>query len=158
MHVLNRKVKDFKRYSFLDRGSDERQYCSPLINLPVVSIMRSKYGTYPEYHTSLDNMSLISPNGLAGSFGIMTECLSALEVCYRYRVLFPCEPQLGKRGLYPLLSTIFTADIVRGTMNLLAYADGNYDLVQIADLINMDVSECAVIAERLMEEKLIERC
>ena len=158
LHILNRKIRDYKKYSFLDRGSDERQYCSPLINLPVVSIMRSKYGTYPEYHTSLDNMTFISPKGLEGSFSILTQCISALEVCYTYRVVFPCEPQLGRRGLYPNISTTSTGDLVRGMMNILAYADGSHDLVQIADIINMDVLECAEIAERLLENKLLELC
>ena len=101
-HVLSYEVDDYIKYSFLDRGSDERQYCSPLINLPVVSIMRSKYHIYPEYHTSLDDMSFISPTGLAGSYKVLCSCLSALEMNYTYRVTVPCEPQLGKRGLYPL--------------------------------------------------------
>ena len=46
-------------YSWLD-SSDERQYCSPHINLPVCTVTRSKFHVYPEYHTDLDNLNFVS--------------------------------------------------------------------------------------------------
>jgi len=156
-HVLRRSVQKFSYYSFLERGSDERQYCSPLIDLPVVSIMRSKYNTYPEYHTSLDDLTLISPTGLEGAFNLIKRCLCALEVCYTYRTVIQCEPQLGKRGLYPSLSTKLTNKKVRDMLNFMAYADGDSDLIEIAETIDVDVLDCAEIAERLLEHGLIER-
>jgi len=157
LHVLSKRTGRFDRYSFLDRGSDERQYCSPRVDLPVVSVMRSKYGTYPEYHTSLDDLSFISPRGLAGAYGALRRCLEVLEANAIYRAVAPCEPQLGKRGLYPTLSTKESGEQVRTMMDLLAYADGEADLVSIAERIGADALECARIAERLASAGVLER-
>ena len=65
--------------------------------------MRSKYGTYPEYHTSLDDLDLISPQGLDGAYQILIKIMETIECNKKYTTVFPCEPQLGKRGLYPNL-------------------------------------------------------
>jgi aminopeptidase-like protein len=156
-HVLRRYAPDYRRYSFLERGSDERQYCSPRIDLPVVCIMRTKHGVYPEYHTSLDDLSLISPEGLDGAYEVLKGCLSALEENYKYRATVPCEPQLGKRGLYPSLSTKESSKQVANTVNVLAYADGDADLLRIAEIIGADVMECVDVATRLERHGLLER-
>jgi aminopeptidase-like protein len=155
-HVLSRISPDYRHYSYLSRGSDERQYCSPGIDLPVVSIMRSKYGEYPEYHTSLDDLAFISPEGLAGAYDTIRRTIEIVESNQVYRTTTLCEPQLGKRGLYPTLSTRDSAKQVETMMNVLAYADGNHDLLAIADRINADFHECASISERLFAQDLLE--
>ncbi len=147
--VLKRHAPGFDAYSFLERGSDERQYCSPLVDLPVVSVMRSKYGTYPEYHTSLDDLSLVTQAGLEGSLTMMQRCILAIEVNRTYVAVQPCEPQLGPRGLYPTVSTRDSGRAVRSMMNLLAYADGATDLIAIAERIGEDVADCAQLALHL---------
>lgn len=148
-HVMRYYAPGFVEYSFRDRGSDERQFCSPKIDLPVVSVMRSKYGTYPEYHTSQDDLAFISETGLAGAYSLLRRCLSALESNTTYESIFPCEPQLGKRGLYPTLSTKETRATIANVMNLIAYADGNHDAVALAERAEIGVFEAIPILEDL---------
>ncbi len=156
-HVLGHHAPAHRVYSFLERGSDERQYCSPRIDLPVVSIMRSKYSTYPEYHTSLDDLRVISPRGLLGGYRILRTCLKVLESNHVYRAVWPCEPQLGRRDLYPTLSTPTSAGSTRPMVNFLAYADGKNDLISIAQAIGLPADVCASIADTLESHGLIER-
>ena len=156
LRVLRREAPDFAAYSFLERGSDERQYCSPLVDLPVVGVMRSKYGTYPEYHTSLDDLSLVTQAGLEGSLAMMKRCIEALETSRTYVATQPCEPQLGSRGLYPTVSTRDSGKTVRAMMNLLAYADGAHDLIDIAERIGESLADCEAIARRLVAVGVLE--
>lgn len=156
-HVIKHHYPDCITYSFLERGSDERQYCSPGVDLPVVSLMRSKYGTYPEYHTSLDDLSLISPQGLAGAFGALQRCLALIEANATYRTTCLGEPQLGRRGLYPTLSKRGSGLEVKAMMNILAYADGERDLISLAERIGLPAEDCLPTIERLVKEGLLER-
>lgn len=155
LHVLKHIDPGFKRYSYLDRGSDERQYCSPGVDLPIASIMRSKYHEYPEYHTSLDDLSLITPSGLQGGFDVLSRTIAAIEFNPRPLVTVHCEPQLGKRGLYPTLSTKQSSHSVEAMMNLIAYSDGTMTLLEIAEVVGEPVWELASIYKRLQREGLL---
>jgi aminopeptidase-like protein len=154
-HVLWHLHPNFVQYSYLDRGSDERQYCSPGVDLPVASVMRSKYGAYPEYHTSLDDLSLISPAGLQGAYEVLQRCVECIEADERLRVTVPCEPQLGKRGLYPTLSKKDSSAAVRQMMDLLAYADGARTLLEIADKIEVPLWDLVRTVDALKAEGLL---
>jgi len=154
-HVLGHTHPGFIHWSYLDRGSDERQYCSPGVDLPVVSVMRSKYGSYPEYHTSLDNLDFVTPAGLQGSFDVLQRCIQLLEANRVYRATCLGEPQLGRRGLYPTLSTRDTKQQVRKMMDLLTYADGEHDLIEIGTLTGVPAWELEPFIERLMAEGLL---
>lgn len=156
LHVLEHRAPGFRRYSFLDRGSDERQYCSPGIDLPMVSIMRTKYGEYPEYHTSLDDLSVVSPQGLEGAFTLLRQTLEVLEANRVYRATCLGEPQLGRRGLYPTLSTRNSGATVRTMMNVLAYCDGNHDLIDIGNRIGVCATDLVPTVAKLCDAGLIE--
>jgi aminopeptidase-like protein len=156
-HVMNATQPGFVEYSFLDRGSDERQYCAPGVDLPVASIMRSKYGTYPGYHTSLDDLSLISAKGLGGSYEIYRHVLALLEHNFRYRVTTLCEPRLGIRNLYPDLQRKEVSDDVVPILNLLAYADGDRDLIGLCDIARVPFGQAIPLLQALHREGLIER-
>ena len=97
------KIKNYKIYSFLKRGSDERQYNSPGIDLKISSIFRTKYGEYPEYHTSLDNFSLVTLKGCEGGFNVARKSIEILLEKIYPKSRYMCEPQMGKRGLYSTL-------------------------------------------------------
>jgi aminopeptidase-like protein len=144
-----------KAFSFLERGSDERQWSSPGVDLPFVSLMRSKYLEYPEYHTSLDNINYISALGLEGGYTNIKECISILEANKVFKSLIICEPQLGSRGLYPTVSTLSTKSLVRDMTNFLTYCDGTNDVIDISQIINVNFEDCIVIAEKLLEEQII---
>ena len=155
LHVLKHHHPDYHSYSYLERGSDERQYCSPGIDLPVCSVMRTKYGEYPEYHTSLDDLDLVTPSGLAGGYEVMQKVIDALEHNEILQTVLPCEPQLGKRGLYPLSSTKESGALVADQMNLLAYCDGKMDLIDIANKINRPIAKLEPIVQKLKAAKLL---
>lgn len=156
LRILCARHPDFISYTYLDRGSDERQYCSPGVDLPVASIMRTKYGAYPEYHTSLDDLELVTPAGLQGSYDVLKECLETLEANAAYRAVNPGEPQLGKRGLYPTLSrkgsTGYSAQML---LDVLAYSDGTNDAAALSETLRVSVAEVRPAIEALLAAKLI---
>ena len=155
-HVLSHIDPNYKHYSFLERGSDERQFNSPGADLPVCSIMRSKYGEYPEYHTSDDNLSLISKAGLAGGFEAVRRVVECLEANFTYRVTTIGEPQLGKYDLYPSISREENWSQAEDANNLIGFCDGKQDLLGIAELINRPLWDLLHTADKLEKVGLLE--
>ena len=153
-NVLHFIAPDYIEYDFLQRGSDERQYNAPGVDLPVCSVCHSKYHRYPEYHTSADDMSLISPSGLEKAFDIYCEIINALEYNTKYKINCYCEPQLGYRGLYPTESFNRSSMTVKDMMNFIAYADGTQDLFEISEIIDVPVSKLHEIAVKLENAEL----
>tara|TARA_R110000868_G_scaffold7354_4_gene40012 strand:- start:26047 stop:27327 length:1281 start_codon:yes stop_codon:yes gene_type:complete len=159
LHVLGREHPDFVHYSYLDRGSDERQYCSPGVDLPVASVMRSKYGAYPEYHTSDDDLSVISPEGLGGAYEALKRCIECVEMNDTFRTQTLGEPQLGRHNLISNvgLGPAKMSDFRRRLSNLLAYSDGTKDLIAVADEIGEPVWELLEPLSRLLDNNLVAR-
>lgn len=148
------KIK-YKKYSFLERGSDERQYNSPGVDLPIASIFRSKYGEYPEYHTSLDNFNFISLKGLNGGYKVALLAIKLLQ-----NKIIPinnliCEPFLSKRKLYPTLSTKTKNNFSQSLLDFLQYSDGKNDLKKIGELIVKNRIITKKIYNILKKNKLI---
>jgi aminopeptidase-like protein len=134
-HVLKFSDKKHRVIEFSVGGSDERQYCSPGFNLPVGSLMRTPYQQYREYHTSLDNKAFISFEALEETINTYFDIIRVLELNEKYRnVIAYCEPQLGKRGLYPSgINPLFDRQELHRRLHFLSFADGNKDLLEIAE-------------------------
>lgn len=156
-HVLESTDSDYRRYTWLDRGSDERQYCAPGIDLPIASIMRTKYAQYDEYHTSLDDLeNVVTPAGLEGGYSAIRRAIEVLErnCCPKVTVLG--EPQMGKRGLYPTLSTKKSGEEVALMMNFITLCDGQTALIDIAEQLGVPAWELYPILDKLVAHHLLE--
>jgi aminopeptidase-like protein len=142
---------------FFPTGSDERQFCSPGFDLPVGSLMRTMYATYPEYHTSLDDLSFVTAEALGGSLAMYRAIVAALEANETLTATAPYgEPQLGKRGLYPSMGGPREVDqALTDMMWLLNLCDGTRDLLAVAERAARPLSALAPVAARLVQGGLL---
>ena len=141
---------------FSPYGYDERQYCSPGFNLPVGCLMRSVWGTFPEYHTSADNLNFIRPEQLAESLTVCTAIVDVLENNRRYRNLNPfCEPQLGKRDLYRSTGGNSIGAEINARLWVLNLSDGEHSLLDIAERSGLSFSAISDAAKLLFERGLL---
>ena len=154
-HVLPQLSFSYVKHSFLERQSDERQYGSVLIDLPFVALSRTKYGCYDEYHTSLDDFSVVTATGLEGGFNMVAQRITALEANRTLVATTPCGPQLGKRGLYPTLEGGKVSTSVEVLLNVLEYCDGSEDLLAVAARCNLSITEAAQAANVLESHGLL---
>ena len=149
------KIKP-KIFSFLSRGSDERQYNSPGIDLGIASIFRTKYGEYPEYHTSLDNFDVVSKKGLRGGYLVAKNAIQILLNKIVPKSGIMCEPNMGKRKLYPTLSNNKISKFTKNIMNFITFSDGKNDLKEISKLIKLSFLKTKKIYFFLLKKKLLD--
>ena len=161
--VLYSTDKRFKKYDWLQRGSDERQFCSPGVDLPLCTISRSKFGEYKEYHNSLDILGkVVTSNGLNTSLELLKKIIIFFENNYFFNSTFKCEPFMSKRNLYETIS-IAKEDNKdkRGTtnteilMNVLSLCDGKTDLDTICQKNKLSKLKVTKAIEILEKNKLI---
>lgn len=156
-HLLGARDGEHRLMPFEPYGYDERQYCSPGFDLPVGCLMRSKHGTYPEYHTSADDISFVSAEQLEGTLNLCLEAFELLEANQRYRNLAPKgEPQLGRRGLYRALGGLPSAgDAELAMLWVLSYSDGDSDLLDIGERSRLPFAAVRDAASALEQHGLL---
>ncbi len=156
-HVLRHRAADYEVLDFSPYGYDERQFCSPGFDLPVGCFMRTPYGCFPEYHTSADDLSLISPSRLVDSFATCLEVLDVLEQNRTYlNQNAKCEPQLGKRGLYRAMGGYAQAGVSElATLWVLNLSDGRHTLLDIAERSGCAFDGISRAAHALVEHGLL---
>jgi aminopeptidase-like protein len=155
-HILTHYTESPEVLEFSPYGYDERQYCSPGFNLAVGCLMRSVWGSYPEYHTSADNLDFIQPAQLAESLRVCAAILEVLEHNRRYRNLNPyCEPQLGKRNLYRSTGGDGIGTEINARLWVLNLSDGEHSLLDIAERSGLPFTAIDDAAELLLENDLL---
>ena len=156
-HVLHHEASDNRLQPFEPYGYDERQYCSPGFDLPVGCLMRSPNGSFPEYHTSADSLSLVRPEHLARSFAVLEQIVDVIEGDATYRSTCPYgEPQLGRRGLYRSIGGgtehPFDQMALLWVLNL---ADGRHSLLDIAKRARMPFTTVRIAVDVLVKAGLL---
>ncbi|HXM94107.1 MAG TPA: DUF4910 domain-containing protein [Candidatus Dormibacteraeota bacterium] len=157
VHALKHSGEDYVVSEFTPYDYDERQYCSPGFNLPVGSLTRTPHDCYKENHTSADNMDLVSPEQLAGSFQVYSRVLRILEQNKKYLNTNPmCEPRLGKRGLYGAVGGKRDANTYELALQwTLNYSDGQHSLLEIANKSGFRFEVIKEAAFKLVEHNLL---
>lgn len=144
-------VKDFSPY-----GYDERQFCSPGFDLPVGLLQNSAFGSFPQYHTSADDLSFIRPCYLARTYRLLTEVIDLVEAEWvPVNLCGRGEPQLGRRGLYAALGGRRTEDETMALLWVLNLADGSHGLLDMAERSGLPFSAIAAAARSLREHQLL---
>lgn len=154
--IMQSVDKKFKKYSWLDRGSDERQYCSPGIDLPFCTISRSKFGTFKEYHNSKDVLGkVVTKRGLSSSLQFFKKIINFIENHYYYDSVYKCEPFMTKRNLYNSISKNENSITTKNIMNVLSFCDGKTDFPEISSLTKINLKKTIKILKILEKNKLI---
>jgi aminopeptidase-like protein len=160
VHILKHSDQDYQTLDFSPYGYDERQFCSPAFNLPIGRLSRSPHGTFPEYHTSADNLDFVSPLSLGNTYATCVSLLFLLENNRIFCNLNPkCEPQLGKRGLYRMMGgQAHAGQSELAMLWVLNQSDGQHTLLDIAERAALPFDSIHRAAEALQLSGLLKEC
>ena len=111
--------------------------------MPVCTFCRTKFGEYPEYHTSADDLSIVSEEGLQGAVDVLIDVVDSFELCLYPSLTTLCEPQLGRRNLYSTLSTKSNGVPFKELNDVLAYCNGKNSVFDICFLTNLSSTSCS---------------
>ncbi len=153
-----KNIKKKKIYSWLQRGSDERQFNSPGVELNLGSIMRSKYQTYKEYHTSADKLGkFVTKRSLNQSYNFVKKILLKIEKSIIPISQVICEPQLSKRNLYSHIHfKNFDWTKSQQILDFISYSNGQNLLQDIAKKLNISEKKALLLAKKLKKHNLID--
>ena len=154
--------KNVKVFDYLSRGSDERQYCAPGIDLPFAGFSRTKYGEYKEYHTSEDDLNFVNKNGFNGSFKVFQNIIDVLELCLYPKSVKNCEPFMTKYNLYPTISAdkriVSDTNVSYDTkllMDIIAYSNGKRNIFEISNILKVNLEIILFNIKILIKNKII---
>lgn len=149
---------NYKSYSWLDRGSDERQFCSPGVDLPFCVFCRSKFGDYYEYHTSLDKLGKVVTNkGLEQSLKFLKKLINNIEKNITYSSKIFGEPFMTKYNLYNTTSNNTNSVKIKSIMNVISMCDGKMNINDISEKCQITKNEVNNILKILIEKKIISK-
>ena len=158
-NILKYHSCDFNIINYTPQGSDERQYCSPGFRLPVGVLTRSKFGDFPEYHTSLDNLNFVKPDKLFDSLKFINKLILGFNLNKIFKRVNPfCEPQMSKYNLYPSRGGggMMNHDIeTRNIMLILNLCDGLNSVLDISNILNIDFFKVNSIIQKLITSQLL---
>jgi aminopeptidase-like protein len=156
-HTLKHRARNYDILEFSPYGYDERQFCSPGINLPVGRLTRTPNACYPQYHTSADDLLFVKPEALGESFMVAACVLETLEGNMNYTSKNPkCEPQLGRRGLYRATGGKTLGDVELSMLWVLNLSDGTHSLLDIAERSGLPFQSIRQAADMLLAHDLLE--
>lgn len=156
LYILNEKNINYKIRDYITCGSDERQYNYPGIDLNIGSLMKTQYGEFNEYHTSADNLELVTEKGIIDSYNMYIECIKLIENNHIYSNKFLCEPFMSKHNLYDSIGASKNKNIFDDILYVIKYIDSKNDLIDLSIKTNISIKKIYEIIEILLQKNLID--
>ena len=149
------KKRNFKKYSFLDRGSNERQFGCQNLNLPFVTICRSRFGDYKQYHTSADNLKILSEKNLRESTILIRDIIYEIQKNRIFLKSTTCEPFLTKYNLVNLIGGPKKDRYFQEIQNIVAYVGKDFDIKELSIKLKINFKKVLEIVMKLKKIRIL---